>query len=50
MSGMLAISVPISSLKLVKLRLGVLGFVFVGIEVSHWLRVVVGSWLGYCCC
>jgi len=50
MSGMLAITMSIPSGKLVKIPSGVMKFVFFGSEVSHWLKTVVGSWLGYCYC
>jgi hypothetical protein len=50
MSSRLAISMSIPSGKLVKIPSGVMKFVFVGSEVSHLCRAVVGSWLGYCCC
>ena len=50
MSGRLAITMSIPMEKLVKITSGVMRFVFVGSNVSHSCRAVVGSWLGYCFC
>ncbi len=50
MSGRLAIIMYIPSGKLVKIPSGDIRFMFVGSNVSHSCRAVVGSWLGYCFC
>ncbi len=44
MSGRLAITMSIPMEKLVKITSGVMRFVFVGSNVSHSCRAVVGSW------
>ena len=49
MSGRLANTMSIPSGKLVKIPSDVMRFMFVGSEVSHSCKAVVGSWLGYCC-
>ena len=50
MSGRLDIIVSIPPEKMIKIPSGVMRLVFVGSKVSHSCRVVVGVWLGYCCC
>jgi hypothetical protein len=50
MSGRLAIIMSIPSEKLVKTPSGVIRLVFVGSNVSHSCRAVVGSRFGYFCC
>ncbi len=49
MSGRLAITISIPPGKLAKIFSGVMEFVFVGSDECHCIRVVAGSWLGYCC-
>ena len=50
MSRRLACTMYIPSEKLVKIPFGVMRFVFVGSEMSHSCRAVVGILLRYCCC